>query len=101
MAHFNSVAKSINSQTTSNPVLPTILTRVSWLFFILTLVLAYFYSFHDLRWEWQGLLKIDGLTVVMWLAVTFFIGIVDSFSKRYMAVNHYINQFFLTKSIKG
>jgi NAD(P)H-quinone oxidoreductase subunit 5 len=37
---------------------------------------------------------IDGLTLVMWVAVTFFSGIVHSYSRRYMAGNRTIDRFF-------
>jgi NAD(P)H-quinone oxidoreductase subunit 5 len=38
--------------------------------------------------------RVDGLTAVMWIAVTFFSGIVQSFSRRYMAADADMNRFF-------
>ena len=44
---------------------------------------------------WQGpMLLIDGLTIVLWLAVSFFSGIVHVFSRRYMAGTRRIGLFF-------
>nr|WP_274323886.1 proton-conducting transporter membrane subunit [Halosimplex aquaticum] len=37
---------------------------------------------------------IDGLTAVMWVVVTFFSGIVHSYSRRYMAGDRYLDAFF-------
>ncbi|WP_049898922.1 proton-conducting transporter membrane subunit [Natrinema sp. J7-1] len=45
-------------------------------------------------WELSPLLRIDGLTVVMWIVVTFFSGIVHSYSRRYMAGDGDIDRFF-------
>ena len=40
------------------------------------------------------MVAVDGLTVVMWLTVTFFSGIVHSYSRRYMAGTRDIDRFF-------
>ncbi len=45
-------------------------------------------------WELSTLLRIDGLTAVMWVVVTFFSGIVHSYSRRYMAGDRDIERFF-------
>jgi len=38
--------------------------------------------------------RVDGLTAVMWTAVTFFSGIVHSYSRRYMAGDARVDRFF-------
>ena len=45
-------------------------------------------------WGVAGVLYIDGLTTVMWAVVTFFSGIVHSYSRRYMDGDRYVNRFF-------
>jgi NAD(P)H-quinone oxidoreductase subunit 5 len=45
-------------------------------------------------WEIPGVAAIDGLTVLMWVVVTFFSGIVHSYSRRYMAGNTHETTFF-------
>jgi NAD(P)H-quinone oxidoreductase subunit 5 len=47
-------------------------------------------------WELPGVVAIDGLTVLMWVVVTFFSGIVHSYSRRYMAGSAHETDFFLT-----
>jgi NAD(P)H-quinone oxidoreductase subunit 5 len=39
-------------------------------------------------------IRVDGLTAVMWTAVTFFSGIVHSYSRRYMAGDAHVDRFF-------
>jgi NAD(P)H-quinone oxidoreductase subunit 5 len=48
----------------------------------------------DGTWELSGLFSVDGLTVVMWVAVTFFSGIIHSFSQRYLAGSKHRTRFF-------
>lgn len=65
-----------------------------WLLWILSLgVLATRY-WTGSTWELSGLIAIDGLTVVMWVIVTFFSGIVHSYSRRYMAGDRDFKRFY-------
>ncbi|MEF8908293.1 MAG: proton-conducting transporter membrane subunit, partial [Haloarculaceae archaeon] len=73
---------------------PATLTRLVWLLWVASLGVLALYYWSDGPWELWGLVAVDGLTVVMWLAVTFFSGIVHSYSRRYMAGNRAIDRFF-------
>jgi NAD(P)H-quinone oxidoreductase subunit 5 len=44
--------------------------------------------------EVAGLVRVDGLTAVMWLVVTFFSGVVHSYSRRYMAGDRSLRRFY-------
>ena len=46
-------------------------------------------------WEISGVVGVDGLTVLLWVVVTFFSGIVHSYSRRYMAGSRHETGFFL------
>jgi NAD(P)H-quinone oxidoreductase subunit 5 len=46
------------------------------------------------RWELAGVLAVDGLTLLLWTVVTFFSGIVHSYSRRYVAGDHHETRFF-------
>ena len=72
---------------------PAVLTRLVWLLCLASLGVLAVHLAGGGRWELPGL-AVDGLTVVMWLAVTFFSGIVHSYSRRYMAGNRTIDRFF-------
>jgi len=73
---------------------PPALTLLAWLLWAVSLgALAVVLRSGD-RWGLDGVLTVDGLTVVMWVAVTFFSGIVHSYSRRYMAGSRTIEKFF-------
>jgi len=77
---------------------PALLTRLVWLLWIVSLgvlaVLAVRFRIGE-PWDLAGVVNIDGLTVVMWVAVTFFSEIVHSYSRRYMAGSRTIDRFFV------
>ena len=68
-------------------------TRLVWLLWVASLgVLAVVYS-TAAPVDALGV-RVDGLTAVMWTAVTFFSGIVHSYSRRYMAGDAHVDRFF-------
>jgi NAD(P)H-quinone oxidoreductase subunit 5 len=73
---------------------PAVLTRLVWFLWAASLGVLAARLLHGDSWEVAGLVMIDGLTVVMWVTVTFFSGIVHSYSRRYMAGNRAIDRFF-------
>ncbi|WP_440988336.1 proton-conducting transporter transmembrane domain-containing protein [Haloarchaeobius baliensis] len=74
--------------------LPATLTRVVWLLWALSLVVLGLRWWRGEGWELAGVVAVDGLTVVLWAAVTFFGGIVHSYARRYMAGSETIDRFF-------
>ncbi len=73
---------------------PTTLTRLVWLLWIASLgAMVVQFRGGDITAP-GGPIAVDGLTVVMWTTVTFFSGIVHSYSLRYMAGNRTIDRFF-------
>ncbi|KAB1188987.1 MULTISPECIES: proton-conducting transporter membrane subunit [Haloferax] len=79
---------------TASPWLPLALTRVVWSLWVVSLVVAMLRLSSSESWSLLGLFSVDGLTVVMWVVVTFFSGIVHSFSRRYMAGDSGLTRFF-------
>ncbi|MUV88578.1 oxidoreductase [Halapricum sp. CBA1109] len=73
---------------------PTALTRAVWLLWAASLGVLAAYALGDGRWAVPGLLAVDGLTVVLWVTVTFFSAIVHSYSRRYMAGTRTADAFF-------
>jgi NAD(P)H-quinone oxidoreductase subunit 5 len=49
-------------------------------------------------WEITGFVAVDGLTVLLWSVVTFFSGIVHSYSRRYLAGSRHETRFFVAVS---
>ncbi len=70
------------------------LTRLAWVLWVASLGTLVALLLRGEPWEAGGLVVVDGLTIVMWMTVTFFSGIVHSYSRRYMAGNHAIDRFF-------
>jgi len=73
---------------------PTALTRIVWALLVVSLGVAATYGWRGEGWGLTGPFTVDGLTVVMWVTVTFFSGIIHSYSRRYMAGNRTIDRFF-------
>jgi NAD(P)H-quinone oxidoreductase subunit 5 len=82
--------------TAESPYVPVALTWLVWSLFATSLaVLAARLRFGG-AWELSGVLAVDGLTVLMWVVVTFFSGIVHSYSRRYMAGSTHESRFFVS-----
>ena len=75
--------------------MPVALTWLVWSLFVASLVaLVVRVRFGD-GWGVPGVVAVDGLTVLMWVVVSFFSGIVHSYSRRYMAGSSHETRFFL------
>ena len=84
----------LQTPTNERARLPATLTRVVWLLWAASLVVLAARWWRGEGWELAGVVAVDGLTVVLWTAVTFFGGIVHSYARRYMAGNETIDRFF-------
>jgi NAD(P)H-quinone oxidoreductase subunit 5 len=82
--------------TVESPYVPVALTWLVWSLFAASIaVLAARVQFGG-TWAIPGVVAIDGLTVLMWVVVTFFSGVVHSYSRRYMAGSTHETSFFVT-----
>jgi len=73
---------------------PAALTRLVWLLWVASLGVLVAFASGGGPWRVGDLFVVDGLTVLLWAAVTFFSGIVHSYSRRYMAGDERIDRFF-------
>ncbi|WP_049922301.1 proton-conducting transporter transmembrane domain-containing protein [Halopiger djelfimassiliensis] len=83
----------------SEPTPPTSLvaraaTRIVWALFLCSVGVLALAARSGTEWAFAGVLRIDGLTTVMWAVVSFFSGIVHSYSRRYMAGDSDIDRFY-------
>jgi len=78
-----------------SPFVSAALTGLVWSLFAASIVVLFARVQLDVGWEIPGLVAVDGLTVLMWVVVTFFSGIVHSYSRRYMAGSKHESRFFL------
>jgi NAD(P)H-quinone oxidoreductase subunit 5 len=82
--------------TEESPSLPVVLTWLVWSLFAASVGVLFARLRIGGAWEVSGVVAIDGLTVLMWVVVTFFSGIVHSYSRRYMAGSTHKTTFFAT-----
>jgi len=80
--------------TPSRSAVPRASTLAVWTLFLLSLGTLALSIRTGAEWAVEGVIRIDGLTALMWVVVTFFSGIVHSYSRRYMAGNARIERFF-------
>lgn len=66
-----------------------------WLLFIITITFIVIYYPEAPFWRWEGIFRIDGLTLIIWAAVTFFSAIVTTFAAKYLIGFKYYNKFLL------
>jgi NAD(P)H-quinone oxidoreductase subunit 5 len=80
--------------STQTPLAPVVFTRLVWALLVASLgaLAARLWTGGD--WAVAGLVAVDGLTVLVWVVVTFFSGIVHSYSRRYMAGSEHQTRFF-------
>lgn len=74
--------------------IPAIAEKIVWTLFVVSFGFGVWYAISPRPIRIGDAIAIDGLTAVMWTAVTFFSGIVHSYSRRYMAADPKVNQFF-------
>jgi NAD(P)H-quinone oxidoreductase subunit 5 len=82
--------------TAESPFVPVALTWLVWALLVASIVTLILRVRTGGAWEIPGVVAIDGLTVLMWVVVTFFSGIVHSYSRRYMAGSAQKTRFFAT-----
>ncbi|TKX77652.1 oxidoreductase, partial [Halorubrum sp. SD626R] len=81
--------------TAESPLVPVVLTWLVWSLFAASVVVLVARVRTEGTWGVPGVVAVDGLTALMWVVVTFFSGIVHSYSRRYMAGSAHETGFFL------
>jgi NAD(P)H-quinone oxidoreductase subunit 5 len=77
----------------ASSLVPVALTWLVWSLFAAS-VAALLGRLQFGGWALPGVVAVDGLTVLLWVVVTFFSGIVHSYSRRYMAGSAHEATFF-------
>jgi NAD(P)H-quinone oxidoreductase subunit 5 len=90
----NTTVGQLPTPTGGDSRVPAALTRLVWLLWLASSAALVAYLRIGDAWELAGVAVVDGLTVVMWVTVTFFSGIVHSYSRRYMAGDRSRDRFF-------
>ncbi|MDO3693980.1 proton-conducting transporter membrane subunit [Wenyingzhuangia sp. chi5] len=64
-----------------------------WLLFIVNLGALFYYYPDGPQWEWKGIFRINGFTLLIWCTVAFFSAIVSSYGKNYLKGFRYHQKF--------
>ncbi|OYR42367.1 oxidoreductase [Halorubrum sp. Ib24] len=81
--------------TAETPFAPVALTWLAWSLFAASLAVLVARVRIGFAPAVPGAFAVDGLTVLMWVVVAFFGGVVHSYSRRYMAGSAHETRFFL------
>jgi len=81
--------------TAESPYVPVALTWLAWSLFAASVGVLLARIRFGGPWEIPGVVAVDGLTALLWVAVAFFSGIVHSYSRRYMAGSSHEAGFFV------
>ncbi|UPV74463.1 oxidoreductase [Halorussus limi] len=92
-SHSNGSVQLLET-TPSSSVVSRATTAGVWALFLLSLATVAVSVWGGNEWHLSGYVVVDGLTMVVWTVVTFFSGIVHSYSRRYMAGDARVDQFF-------
>ncbi|WP_281194256.1 proton-conducting transporter membrane subunit [Halorubrum sp. F4] len=87
---------SLPDATTGSSYVPVVLTWLVWSIFVASVVVLVARIRLGTSLEVTGVIGVDGLTVLLWVVVAFFSGIVHSYSRRYMAGSRHETAFFLS-----
>jgi len=92
----NPTVGALPDVTTESSSVPVVLTWLVWSLFAASLAALAVRVRADGAWAVPGVVAVDGLTVLLWVVVTFFSGIVHSYSRRYMDGSAHETRFFAT-----
>ncbi|WP_096391325.1 proton-conducting transporter transmembrane domain-containing protein [Halopenitus persicus] len=93
-----STVGALPDATAESSSVPVVVTWLVWSLFVASIAALIIRANGGGGWGIPGVIAIDGLTVLMWAVVTFFSGIVHSYSRRYLAGSTHKTKFFLTAS---
>jgi NAD(P)H-quinone oxidoreductase subunit 5 len=82
--------------TAASPIVSVALTWLVWTLAVASLLVLGVRAASDGAWAIAGVVAVDGLTVLLWVVVSFLSGIVHSYSRRYMAGSAYEARFITT-----
>jgi len=64
-----------------------------WLLFFLSIVFIVIYYPEAPGWNWKGIFRINGLTLIIWATVVFFSAVVSTFAGKYLIGFRYYDRF--------
>lgn len=77
------------------PLLSTLVPLIFWMLLATTLVLSGLYLTAPNSWHLDGVLRVNGFTLLMWTTVSLFSALISTYGKRYLAGFKFENKFML------
>lgn len=84
-----------HEQNQSIPLLSKISAPIHWFLLVTCISALIYYQIYLPKWDYLGIFRINGFTLLIWTAVLFFSSIVSSYSKNYLAGFQYQKRFSL------
>jgi NAD(P)H-quinone oxidoreductase subunit 5 len=86
------------ASTQKSNVIPTgifskTVALILWALFLGNLVTLIYQFPHIREWDWNGIFRINGFTILIWSMVTFFSAVVSSYAGNYLKGFRYQNRF--------
>jgi NAD(P)H-quinone oxidoreductase subunit 5 len=99
---LNNTSNTLSSSVLTPPVKPfssPLISKISvpllWLLFLASMGALIYYQIKTPQWDWTDLLRINGFTLLIWVTVTFFSAIVNTYSNNYLKGFKYHKRFTL------
>ena len=99
---MNNTSNTLSSSVLTPPVKPfssPLISKISvpllWLLFLASVGALIYYQIKTPQWDWTDLLRINGFTLLIWVTVTFFSAIVNTYSNNYLKGFKYHKRFTL------
>lgn len=89
------IENQIHRKTNVIPMLSKISPPIHWFLFLASVFGLIYYQLYSPSWEYSGIFRINGFTLLLWTTVLFFSSIVCSYSKNYLAGFQYQERFSL------
>jgi NAD(P)H-quinone oxidoreductase subunit 5 len=83
----------MNSKNSRPGMVFTMTSTFLWLLFLLSMLFIAVYYPEAPQWNWEGIFRINGLTLIIWATVTFFSAVVSTFAGKYLIGFRYYNRF--------
>lgn len=92
---LNTIENQIHKQEIGIPFLPRISSVIHWFLLIINILGLIYYQIYSPNWEYSGIFRITGFTLIISTAVLFFSSIVSNYSKNYLSGFRFQSRFSL------
>jgi NAD(P)H-quinone oxidoreductase subunit 5 len=84
---------SIQTKPNDVPIISKIAEPLLWLILFSSVGMLIYYLINRPEWNWDGIFRINGFTLLIWITVTFFSAVVSSYAKNYLKGFRYHQKF--------